>query len=113
VPADNEVGYARILGMAKGDRSEFIRRSCGGYQADLISRYYGNLDTIMLQKLGELVSELYLADTDKKRDRLWQRVEKAMKNLNVPPAIIAHIMQKKNVEILAKNLQDWLAKSKK
>jgi len=34
--------------MAKGDRSE--------YQADLISRYYDNLDTIVLQKLGELVS---------------------------------------------------------
>jgi hypothetical protein len=91
--------------MAKGDRSE--------YQADLISRYYDNLDTIMLQKLGELVSELYLADTDKKRDRLWQRVEKAMVKLKVPPMIIAHIMQKRNVEILAKNLQDWLAKSKK
>ena len=97
--------------MAKGDRSEFIRQ--GGYQADVISRYYDNLDTIMLQKLGELVSELYLADTDKKRDRLWQRVEKAIVKLKVPPMIIAHIMQKKDVEILAKNLQDWLAKSKK
>lgn len=91
--------------MAKADRSE--------YQADLISRYYDNLDTIMLQKLGELVSELYLADTDKKRDRLWQRVEKAIVKLKVPPAIIDHIMKKKDVEILAKNLQDWLAKSKK
>jgi hypothetical protein len=97
--------------MAKGNRSEFIRQ--GGYQADVISRYYDNLDTIMLQKLGELVSELYLADTDKKRDRLWQRVEKAIVKLKVPPMIIAHIMKKKDVEILAKNLQDWLAKSKK
>ncbi len=91
--------------MAKGDRSE--------YQADVISRYYDNLDTIMLQKLGELVSELYLADTDKLRDRLWQRVEKAMTKLRVPPAIIDHIMQKREVEILAKNLQDWTAKSKR
>jgi hypothetical protein len=97
--------------MVKGDRSEFIRR--GGYQADLISRYYDNLDTIVLQKLGELVSELFLADTDKKRDRLWQRVEKAMVNLKVQPMIISHIMQKRDVEILAKNLRDWLAKSKK
>jgi hypothetical protein len=67
----------------------------------------------MLQKLGELVSELYLADTDKKRDRFWLRIEKAMVNLKVPPMIMSHIMQKRSVEILAKNLQDWLAKSKK
>jgi hypothetical protein len=103
--------------MAKGDRSEFIRQ--GGYQADVISRYYDNLDTIMLQKLGELVSELYLAAPasacrrQARGDRLWQRVEKAIVKLKVPPAIIGHIMKKKDVEILAKNLQDWLAKSKK
>ncbi len=102
--------------MAKGDRPSSAKGYAGGeseYQADIISRYYDNLDTIMLQKLGELVSELYLADTDKKRDRLWQRVEKAMIKLKVPPMIIAHIMQKRDVEILAKNLQDWLKKSKK
>ena len=91
--------------MAKGDRSE--------YQADVISRYYDNLDTIMLQKLGELVGELYLADTDRLRDKLWQRAEKAIVRLKVPPAIVSHIMQKRDVEILAKNLQDWTAKSKR
>jgi hypothetical protein len=31
------------------------------------------------------------------------------RKLKVQPAIINHIMQKKDVEILAKNLQDWLA----
>ena len=91
--------------MAKSDRSE--------YQADVISRYYDNLDTIMLQKLGELVGQLYLADTDRLRDKLWQRAEKAIVRLKVPPAIIDHIMQKRDVEILAKNLQDWLKKSKR
>ena len=96
---------AGILGMAKSDRSE--------YQADIISRYYDNLDTIMLQKLGELVGELYLADTDRLRDKLWQRAEKAIVRLKVPPAIVSHIMQKRDVEILAKNLQDWLKKSKR
>lgn len=91
--------------MAKNERST--------YQKEVISRYYDNLDTIMLQKLGELVTDLYLADTLAKQDRLWQRANKAMEKLKVPPAIINHIMQKKDVEILAKNLQDWLAKQKK
>jgi hypothetical protein len=79
------------------------------YQKSVISDYYGNLDTIMLGKLGELVTELYLADSQAKKDRLWQRVHKAMIKLKVPPAISEHIMEKQDVEILAKNLQDWLA----
>jgi hypothetical protein len=91
--------------MAKNDYSH--------YQKTVISGYYNNLDTIMLGKLGELVTELYLADTQAKQNRLWQRANKAMVKLKVPPAIIDHIMKKKDVEILAKNLQDWLAKKKK
>jgi len=91
--------------MAKNERTE--------YQKDVISRYYDNLDTIMLQKLSELVTELYLADTPARKDRLWQRAHKAMINLHVPAAIINHIMEKADVQILAKNLQDWLAKKKK
>lgn len=83
------------------------------YQTKLISRYYDNLDTIMLQKLGELVTELYLADTPARQKQLWQRAHKAMAKLKVPPAIIDHIMEKRSVEILAKNLQDWLTKQKK
>lgn len=77
------------------------------YQKSVISGYYKNLDAIMLQKLGELVTELYLADSETKKKRLWERVEKAMIKLKVPPAITEHIMAKQNVEILAKNLQDW------
>jgi hypothetical protein len=83
------------------------------YQKSVISNYYKNLDTIMLQKISELVSDLYIADTPAKRDRLWQRVDKAMEKLNIPPAIKQHILSKKDTEILAKNLQDWLALSKK
>jgi len=83
------------------------------YQKAVISGYYNNLDTIMLQKLAELVTELYLADTQAKKDRLWQRAHKAMVRLKVPPTIIDHIMKKRDVEILAENLQDWLANKKK
>ena len=73
--------------MAKNDYSQ--------YQKDVISGYYNNLDTIMLGKLGELVTELYLADTQAKQNRLWERAHKAMVKLKVPPAIIDHIMEKK------------------
>ena len=89
--------------MAQRDYSE--------HQQRIISKYYNQLDTIMLQKLQELVGELYLADTDAKRKRLWQRVEKAMQNLQLPADLVEHLMAQKNVETLARNLQEWLRQS--
>ena len=86
--------------MAKDEYSE--------YQKAIISGYYANLDTIMLGKLSNLVSELYLVETEEKEQRLWQKARKAMEKLNIPEAIINHITEKQDVEILAKNLQDWL-----
>ena len=80
------------------------------YQKDVINNYYCNLDAISLTRLSELVSELYLADSDAKRARLWQRAHKAMLRLKIPPVIINHIMTKKDVQILAKNLNDWLSR---
>ena len=86
--------------MAQRDYSE--------HQHSIISKYYSHLDSLMLQKLQALVSELYLADTDAKRDRLWKRVYKAMVNLKIPSPTVDHIMSTRDVEVLAKNLQDWL-----
>ncbi len=86
--------------MAQRDYSE--------HQQKIISKYYSNLDTLMLQKLQALISELYMADSDKKEDRLWQRVQQAMENLKIPSPIMEHILRTRDVEILAKNLQEWL-----
>ena len=86
--------------MAKKDYSD--------YQQDVISRYYNNMDTIMLTKLQELVTDLYLAKDGPNEDRLWERVEKAMVKLNVPQGIAQHIMAPRDVKVLATNLQDWL-----
>lgn len=80
------------------------------YQKNAISNYYKNVDTIMLGKLSEMVSELYLAETEAKAKNLWKRVEKAMTQMNIPEAIINHIMEKKDVSILAKNIQEWQGK---
>ncbi|MGE5296003.1 MAG: hypothetical protein ACM3VT_14355 [Solirubrobacterales bacterium] len=81
------------------------------YQQGIISNYYNQLDTIMLNKLQELVSELYMADTDAKKKRLWDRVQKAMIKLKIPPTVGEHIMGKRDVQILAKNVQEWYIQS--
>jgi hypothetical protein len=86
------------------------KREYTDYQKNAISNYYKNLDTIMLAKLAALVSELYLAETETQADRLWERVRKAMVKLGIPEAVINNIMGKKDVKILAANLQDWQSK---
>ncbi|MHC4462662.1 MAG: hypothetical protein ACYS6W_13025 [Planctomycetota bacterium] len=82
------------------------------YQRDVISRYYDNIDAITLTRLQELVSQLYLADSKAKQARLWERAQKAMVTLKIKPAIIEHIMNKKDVTVLAKNIEDWLDASR-
>ena len=88
-------------------------RDYSPYQQKLIERYYQNLDVIMLQKLQELVTELYLAKDTPREDRLWDRAHKAMLKLKAPPKLIDHIMRKRRVEILAKNVEDWLKRTRK
>ncbi len=77
------------------------------YQERIIKRYYRNQQEIAFQKIEELVADLYLAETEKKKAGLWKRVEKAMVNLKVPPAIAQNILARKSPEVLAKNLKDW------
>jgi hypothetical protein len=80
------------------------------HQRKIVDRYYDNRDSIMLAKLGELVGELYLADTDKKRDKLWDRVAAAMKNLKIDEQTAAHILKARKPELLAAHLKDWTMK---
>ncbi len=82
------------------------------YQKKIVERYYDRKDEIMLTRLQELVTDLYLAETDKKRESLWKRVEQAMASLKVPPTISQHIMTKKSAEVLARNVQDWLKQAR-
>lgn len=70
-------------------------------QRKIVSRYYDNLDTITVQKLAELVSELYLAE-GKSADRLWKRVETALAKTSVGDATIRGILEKRDIAGLAK-----------
>ena len=76
------------------------------YQQKIISNYYENFDNIKLSKLQEIVTELYLADSAVKADRLWKRAEQNMTALKFPPKIIKNIMSKREVVLLAKIIND-------
>lgn len=71
------------------------------YQKDLIRLYYEHRDDIMIQKLAELVTELYLCDSPKKLDRLWERTRKALVNVKMEPAVIDDLVGRRDVKLLA------------
>lgn len=77
------------------------------YQNKIIKRYYNNKDAIMLQKLGEQVTELYLSE-GKKRLAVWKRVVAALTNLEVPQAKIDQLVAKDDPALLAKFLEGKL-----
>lgn len=78
------------------------------YQKKVIQNYYDNLDKIALANLQELVAEIYLADSEAKRAKLWDRVSAAMSRLKIPKPIAENILNRKDPQILAKNLTNWL-----
>jgi hypothetical protein len=84
------------------------KQEYSSYQKKVIQNYYQHKDTIVLTRLQELVTELYLAETEAKTKRLWQQVEKALEKMKIKPPVKSRILEKQNVEILAKNLQEWL-----
>ncbi len=83
------------------------------HQKKIISRYYDHRDEIMLARLQEIVTELYLADTEAKRKRLWTRAATAMKSLKLEPKAIERIMADGTPELLARNLRVWLDEARK
>jgi len=85
------------------------KQEYSNYQKKVIERYYDNLDAILLTRLQELVTELYLAETEQKRQRLWERVQKAMAKLKIPPDIAEHILTQRDIVILADNVREWLS----
>ncbi|QVL32101.1 hypothetical protein KIH39_25240 [Telmatocola sphagniphila] len=79
------------------------------YQQKVIKNYYANIDKVSLQRLSELVTELYLAE-GKKKDKLWQTAATTMKKLEVPQSRIDHITSKADVTLLAGLVKELMGK---
>ena len=79
------------------------------YQQNIIKNYYDNREAISLQRLSELVTDLYLAE-GKKRDQCWKQIEAALIKLKVPASRVEHLNEKDNPALLAKLVEELLAK---
>lgn len=80
------------------------------YQEKIIKNYYRNQDAILLQKLGEQVTDLYLAE-GKARQRKWAQVATSLAKLKVPASRVKQVVDSDNPALLAKLLEELLAKS--
>ena len=79
------------------------------YQHRVIRDYYRNQDAILVQRLGDLVTDLYLAE-GKARVRLWKRVTTTLEKLKIPGKQVQHIVQSDNPTLVANLLQQLLEK---
>lgn len=79
------------------------------YQERVIRNYYKNQDTIMLQRVGDLVTDLYLSE-GKSRDRLWKRIAEALAKLEVPEKRIKALVATDDPAKVADLLRQLLSK---
>lgn len=75
------------------------------YQRNVIKNYYENLDTALVQRLGEQVTDLYLAE-GKKRTKLWESITKSLEKLDVPKSRIDQVVSSDDARRLANLLQE-------
>lgn len=82
-------------------------REYSGHQRKIIDRYYRNEDTIVAQRLGEIVSDMALADGDQKKlDRLWARAEKALARTSLNAAKVRTVLASRDPAGLGRLLSD-------
>ena len=74
------------------------------YQQGIIKRHYEHADSKSIQRLQELVTEIYLCESDKKADKLWATVSKCLTQLKTKPETIARIIPERDVSALADHI---------
>ena len=99
--------YPIADGSAKVRRAMASGREFSSNQRKIINRYYDNIDSIVITRLGEITTDMALAMGDQKKlDRLWKRAQQALAKVKTSdgeqdPAI-ARILESRDIEALGK-----------
>lgn len=78
------------------------------HQQKIIKRYYDNREAVSLQRLQELVTELYLAE-GKGRERQWKYIVGVLEKLGVKTNRIDHLHKQDDPQLLAKLVEELMA----
>ena len=77
-----------------------------GYQKKVIKNFYENKDLRLIQKLGELVSNLYVETSEKKKETGWKKIKKMLTDLKVHSHEVEYLTKDKNLSMISKKLAD-------
>lgn len=77
------------------------RPDLSSYQKKIVQRYYEHRDTLTAAKLGDLVGELYLADSPAKAEKLWKKAHQALLRAGANKPQVEKLVAEKNIKALA------------
>jgi hypothetical protein len=75
------------------------------HQQKIIKNYYQNRENISLQRIQELVTDLYLS-SGKKREKVWDQIAGHLGKLGIPPDRISHLRGQDKPELVAKVIEE-------
>jgi len=76
------------------------------YQKKVIRNFYDNKDLRLVQKLGELVSNLYIETNEKKKETGWRKIKKMLTDLKVHPGEVEYLTKDKDLSLISKKLDE-------
>ena len=76
------------------------------YQKKVIRNFYDNKDLRLVQKLGELVSNLYVETSEKKKETGWKKIKKILTDLKVHPGEVEYLTKDKDLSMISKKLDE-------
>ena len=71
-------------------------------QQGIVKRYYEHHDTIQSHKLSQIVSDLWLADDEKDKLKLWGMAQTALMRMGLDATMVANVVNKRDFEALAR-----------
>ena len=78
-------------------------------QQKIIKNYYENREAISLQRVQELVTELYLSE-GKKRQQHWKSIAGHLEKLGIKQQQIDHLVEQDNPELVANLVKQLMDK---
>ncbi len=80
------------------------------YQERAIKNFYDNRESIAMQRVQELVTELYLSE-GKAREKHWKNVVIHLQKLGVAPETIDHLVAQNRPELVATLIKKLMDKA--
>jgi len=90
-----------MAGMAKH------HQLLSSYQQGIVRRFFAHRDTTLRRQLAELVSEIYVATSEKSLEKLWKSARETMARAGADAADIESVCTGRKVEELARIVSEF------